>query len=148
MSADSKINLHRDLVEKVMHKKYEISQNEFAILEGKEALKWLINNSIKFDKNKVRNIKKPEYMEVRESIISEKDKVKFDDYIRNRTIYYLFNYPLEFSKFIFKSSIHIILLNPFHIWSDNNYISGEYYYTTETHHKLIPYRIIYSLIIY
>jgi hypothetical protein len=148
MSADSKVNLHRDLVEKVMHKKYKISQKEFAIIEGQETLKWLINNSIKFDKKKIINIQKPEYMEVRDSIISEKDKVKFDDNIRNRTFNYLVNYPLDFSKFIFNSSIHIILLNPFHIWSDNNYISGEYYYTTETHKKLIPYRIIYSLIIY
>jgi hypothetical protein len=148
MSADSKVNLHRDLVEKVMHEKYKISQKEFAIIEGKETFKWLINNSIKFDKKKIINIQKPEYMEVRDSIISEKDKVKFDDNIRNRTVNYLANYPLDFSKFIFKSSIHIILLNPFHIWSDNNYISGEYYYTTETHKKLIPYRIIYSLTIY
>ena len=44
--------------------------------------------------------------------------------------------------------MHIILLNPFHIWSDNNFISGEHYYSTEIHKKLIPYRIIYSLAIY
>ena len=148
MSADSKVNLHIDLTEKVMKKKYKISQEEFKIIEGKESLKWVINNSIKFDEKKIINIYKPRYMEVRESIIEESDKVKFDNNIRKRTINYFFNYPLDFINFIFKSSIHIILLNPFHIWADNNFISGEYYYTTETHKKLIPYRIIYSLIIY
>ena len=44
--------------------------------------------------------------------------------------------------------MHILLLNPFHIYSDHNFRSGEYYYVTETHNKLIPYRVIYTLILY
>jgi len=148
MSADSKVNLHIDLTEKIIYKKFKISQEEFQIIEGKESLKWVIDNLIKFDEKKIINIQKPKYMEVRESIINESDKVKFDDNIRKRTINYFINYPLDFIKFISNSSMHIILLNPFHIWSDNNFISGEYYYSTEIHKKLIPYRIIYSLAIY
>ena len=149
MSADSKVNLHIDLTEKVMHKKYKITQEDFQRIEGGEALKWVKNNSIKFNEKKIINTNKyPKYMEVRESILDEKDKVKFDNYIRSRTIKYFFDYPLDFIKFISKSSLHIILLNPFHIWSDNNFTSGEHYYGTETQKKLIPYRVIYSLLIY
>ena len=55
---------------------------------------------------------------------------------------------LEAFKLILKKSIHVTLLNPFHIYSDHNFISGEKYYTTETHDKLVPVRIIYTLIIY
>ena len=44
--------------------------------------------------------------------------------------------------------MHITLLNPFHIYSDNNYISGEIYYTTVEHDKIVPYRIYYTFLIY
>ena len=40
------------------------------------------------------------------------------------------------------------MLNPFHIYSDNNFQSGEIYYLSETHDKLVPYRIFYTLILY
>jgi len=40
------------------------------------------------------------------------------------------------------------LLNPFHVYSDNNFVSGEIYYTSEMHGRLILYRVLYSLIIY
>jgi hypothetical protein len=44
--------------------------------------------------------------------------------------------------------MHFILLNPFHIYSDNQFISGKVYYGSELHQKLLPYRMIYSFIIY
>ena len=56
--------------------------------------------------------------------------------------------PFDFTKFIFKSAIHTVLLNPFHIFSDNNFRSGEIYYGSDTHQKLIIPRIIYTSIIY
>ena len=46
------------------------------------------------------------------------------------------------------NSLHIILLNPFHIYSDHNFKGGEIYYTTDTHDKLVPARVIYSILIY
>ncbi len=54
----------------------------------------------------------------------------------------------EATKLILKKSIHVALLNPFHIYSDHNFPSGEIYYTSETHNKLVPVRIAYTLIIY
>mgnify|MGYP001383295793 CR=1 FL=1 len=58
------------------------------------------------------------------------------------------NFKLDRIKLVLKKSIHVTLLNPFHIYSDHNFISGETYYITETHDKLVPVRIIYTLIIY
>jgi len=147
MTADSKVNLHIDLVRKVMQKKLKMSGNEFDIIEGKASIKWINENSIQFNKEKLSNINSPGFMDYRDSIL-EKDKVKFDNFIRNRTADYFFEYPIDFLKFIIKSSVHITLLNPFHIYSDNNFISGEYYYTTDTHDKLVPYRIFYTVLIY
>jgi hypothetical protein len=47
-----------------------------------------------------------------------------------------------------KKSFHFVLLNPFHIYSDNQFLSAKVYYGSDLHQKLVPYRIIYSSIIY
>ena len=47
-----------------------------------------------------------------------------------------------------KKSFHFGLLNPFHIYSDHQFLSPKKYYGSDLHQKLIPYRIVYSLIIY
>ena len=81
-------------------------------------------------------------------IVNEADKVKLDNFLANRSIDYLINNFFDFFKFILKQSIHTVLLNPFHIYSDHNFASGELYYETDTHDKLVPVRIFYTFIIY
>jgi len=147
MTADSKVNLHNDLVKKVIQKKLKISGRSFDILEGKASLKWITENSIDYDNKMLEKNQEPGFFDYRNAI-DEKNKIEFDNFIRNRSIFYFKKYPGDFIKFAIKSSIHIVLLNPFHIYSDNNFQSGEVYYKTKTHDKLIPYRIFYSLFIY
>ena len=55
---------------------------------------------------------------------------------------------MKFLKYVAKKSLSYSLLNPFHIFSDHKFISGEEYYKSDLHKKLIPYRLAYSLIIY
>ena len=148
LPSDTKFALHMDLVEQVISKKLNITQKEFKIEEGKITNQWIKDNLILYNKEKISRLKDIEYMDYRESIIAEKDKLKFDDYIKNRTLNYFFENPIIFFKHIFVKSIHVLLLNPFHIYSDHNFSSSKYYYTTSTHDKLIPYRIVYSLFIY
>ena len=147
MTADSKVNLHIDLVGKVIRKKFNLSLRKFDSMEGVAALEWIKKNKIKYDEILIKNIEEPGYMQYR-SALSEKNKIKFDEFIRNRTLNYISKYPLDFIKHVTKSSLHIILLNPFHVYSDNNFYSGEIYYTSEMHERLILYRVLYSLIIY
>jgi hypothetical protein len=147
MTADSKLNLHIDLVSKVMSKKFNMSGKQFAVFEGRAAFEWINQNSINLDEEKMKDVKFKTFTAYR-NFISEQDKVKFDNFFRNRTINYFLEYPSDFLKFMIKSSVHISLLNPFHIYSDNNFRSGEIYYLTETHDKLVPYRIIYTLLLY
>ena len=148
MTADTKIDLHIYLVTRVMSKKYEITGMEFNLLEGKATKRWIENNLIEYDKKNYNFEKNLSFTKYRHSIIKEEDKIRFDNFIRSRTFDYLFKYPLDFLIHIAKSSMHTILLNPFHIFSDHNFRSGEYYYTSDTHDKLIPYRIFYSILIY
>ena len=148
LTADTKLDLHLDLVEKVMMKKNQTSRYEFRIVEGKAMYEWIIKNKVSLDKSKIDPNKDYTYWQYRYAIINEKDKEIFDKEISNRTIDYLKEYPLDFSKFIIKSAVHTILLNPFHIYSDNNFESGEVYYTTEQHDELVYLRIPYTLLIY
>jgi len=148
LPSDTKFALHMDLVEQVISKKLNITQKEFKIEEGKIVSHWIRDNLILYDKKKISSLKNIEYMDYREAIIAEKDKLKFDDYIKNRTLNYFFENPNIFFKHIIVKSIHVLLLNPFHIYSDHNFSSGKYYHTTAIHDKLIPYRIIYSFFIY
>lgn len=148
LSADTKLDLHLDLVEKVMMKKNKTSRNQFRIKEGEAMRKWIDNNriEIKIPEEKLNN--KYTYWEYRDFIVEEKDKELFDKEISKRTVYYLIEYPIDFLQFISKSAIHTVLLNPFHIYSDNKYESGEFYYDTKEHDDLVNLRILYTFIIY
>ena len=88
------------------------------------------------------------FADYRNSIVYEEDKIKYDEFFASRTIDLLIENYSETIKYVIKKSLHTTLLNPFHIFSDHNFLSGEIYYLTETHSKLIPYRIVYTGIIY
>ncbi len=42
----------------------------------------------------------------------------------------------------------MIVLNPFHIYSDLNFSSGEIYFETKAHKKFVPVRIAYTFLLY
>ncbi len=155
MTADSKINIYNDMVTHVVSKKLNISHREFVEAEGEVVLNWLNENSIPFDEIKLKslysengnNYDAPKWLDYRDTI-SEQDKIKFDNFFRQRTVEYIFEYPTEFFYRVIKNSFHIALLNPLHIWSDHNFRSGEIYYFSDKHDELVKYRIFYSAIIY
>ena len=147
MTADTKVEMHRIIVLKVMSKKLNISHKEFHELEGKASLDWIIKNNMEINLDDDELKKSIGFMNYRNQL-SESDKVTFDGFIRKRTFKYVFQNPIDFFKFAFNSAIHVPLLNPFHIYSHHNFKSGEIYYLTNRHDELIPIRIIYSLLIY
>tara|TARA_X000000950_G_scaffold138788_1_gene172299 strand:- start:2155 stop:2880 length:726 start_codon:yes stop_codon:yes gene_type:complete len=148
MTADTKIEMHRALVRKVITKAENISSEQFNEKEGIAAFNWLKKNKIEFNENSNYLQVSKGFMNYRESILNEKDKISFDGFIRKRTFEYIFNYPLQFTKHILKQSVHTILLNPFHIFSEHNFRSSEIYYVSKKHDELVPLRIVYSLFIY
>ena len=151
MTADSKIEIHRSYVGPVMSKKKSITLKEFNFEEGIVVKKWLEVNKIDY-KNEGKFIVKEknfvDWMDYRREIISENDRVKFDDYIKSRSLNFIKLYPTDFIKHYFQKSIHMIVLNPFHIYSDLNFSSGEIYYETNSHKKFIPIRIAYTSFLY
>ena len=149
LTADTKTAVYHNIVEQIVVKSKNITPREFKISEGKIALKWLKDNQIKFDEESVDpEISRYPFADYRISIFHEKDKIKYDEFFASRSVDLLLENYWESFKLILKKSIHVTLLNPFHIYSDHNFISGEVYYTSETHGKLVPVRIVYTLIIY
>ncbi len=149
LTATTKLSLLTHLVRPVITNKDNLVGNEFyENYEGVAAKKWLEENSIPYSKENLNSYNYKGPSQYRLAIINEKDKIKFDEYFFKRTINYIANYPLEFGFYILKKSIHFTLLNPFHIYSDNNFISGETYYYSDLHDKLVKYRVLYTLLIY
>tara|TARA_Y100000389_G_C17427994_1_gene500772 strand:+ start:361 stop:1764 length:1404 start_codon:yes stop_codon:yes gene_type:complete len=142
---DNNIAIHLDLVPKVINRIEGYSSNEFVVKEAEAMKQWLILNSIKFREDPKN---KDHYMNYRKNIINEKDKIRFDKEIKNRTINYFKEYPTSFVTRIIKNGFHIILLNPFHIYSDHNFVSGEVYYVSKKHDDLLKYRMIYTFVMY
>ncbi len=148
MTADTKVEMHRSLVRKVIMKADNISSKQFNEIEGIAAFDWIKKNKIKIDENSYSLKISKSFMSYRESILNEKDKISFDEFIRKRTFMYIFNYPLEFTKHVIKQSMHTALLNPFHIYSEHNFRSSEIYYVSKKHDQLVPLRVVYSILIY
>ena len=148
LANDNNIAIHLDLVPKIINRIKGYTGIEFVEYEGEIMKNWMIENSINFDENSEKLKVNKHFMRYRDSIINEKDKLKFDKKIRSRTFEYFKEYPFAFVTTIIKNGIHIVLLNPFHIYSDHNFRSGEIYYISKKHDDLITYRIIYTLIIY
>jgi len=148
LSSTTKISLHNYIVPNVIMKVQKLDYSEYHLKEGKAALGWINKNSIAYNQESKKLKVRKGFNEYRGSIINEKDLIGFDNFITSRTFNYILQYPLDFTKHILKKSIHISLLNPFHIYSDNNYRSSKIYYTSLEHDKFIPYRIFYTLVIY
>jgi len=148
MAATTKLSLHTHLIDYVISVARNLDDYEFNKIEGEAVLQWLNNNSIEFNSDSKYLKKSKGYMQYRYSLTSEKDVISFDNYIMSRTFNYMREYPFDFAKQIFKRSIHITLLNPFHIYSDHKYTSGEVYYLSNEHDKIVPYRVFYTLIVY
>ena len=149
-TSDTKTAVYYNIADDIIIKAEDLSLNEFKKLESEIAINWLDENSIEYDKNSISNIEKTRYpfKSARSAIKLNSDKVKFDNFYSARTIDILLKYPVTSFKVIANRSLHSLLLNPFHIYSDHNFISGEKYYLSNQHQKLIPLRITYTLFIY
>jgi hypothetical protein len=134
----------------LLAQKEKISETEIQKKEIQKAYKWLKNNNIKledeFDLDKTFNI-----LHFIGSIKNEKDKIKFYDYMNKRQYEIIFENPLIAAKKAIKKAIHFVILDPIH-----NYYYNEHrgqnkkpaFIKSKTHKKWIPYRIVYTLLIY
>jgi len=108
-------------------------------------------NNIKFD----NNLKALPYHRYAFVYCSNDDKknttlvnFKICDYFDKRSKEIVIENPFKTLKYVVNKSLSFALLNPFHIYSDHKFQSGEKYYKSDLHQSLLPYRIVYTLLIY
>ncbi len=135
----------------VLADQLNVSGAEARKYEVKKVLEWADKNNIKF-KNELDLTKMKQPLNFRSYFLTEKDKIKFYDYINYRQYEILLENPLITIKKTIYNTAHIIILNPTFNHYYNTYRgvekhSPEFVYT-ETHKNWIPFRITYTLIIY
>ena len=149
-TSDTKTAVYYNIIDDIIIKAENLNLSRFKKLETEIAINWLNENSIDYNKVNILNIENTRYpfKEARSTIKLDSDKVKFDNFYASRTIDILLKYPITSFEVIAKRSLHSLVLNPFHIYSDHNFTSGEKYHLSDQHKKFIPFRITYTLFIY
>ena len=113
---------------------------------------FLETNNIEIDFEYLRNADYPRYAFVYCSNDDKKNTTltnfKICDYFDKRSKKIVIENPFETLKYVARNSLSFALLNPFHIYSDHKFQSGEMYYKSDLHQSLLPYRVIYTLLIY
>jgi len=79
---------------------------------------------------------------------SQEDKNKYFDYLQKKALKIIITNPFASIQYIFKQSLHTLVLNPVYIKYFYQFEGRDQFYRSETHKKWIPIRIIYSVIIY
>ena len=142
---ETKSVLHAYLIPNIL----SIEEKKF---EKEQFFKMIEQENITIDLNEIENINYSRYSFIFcENANKENENLeylKICKYFHNRSKKLIYSHPIEFLKYVAKKSLSFSLLNPFHIYSDHKFLSGEKYYESDLRKKLVPYRIVYSLLIY
>lgn len=142
---ETKSVLHAYLIPNIL----SLEEKKF---EKEQFFKMIEQENITIDLNEIKNINYSRYSFIFcENVNKENENLeylKICKYFHNRSKKLIYSHPIEFLKYVAKRSLSFSLLNPFHIYSDHKFLSGEKYYESDLRKKLVPYRIVYSLLIY
>ena len=120
--------------------------------EKDKFLSFLETNNIEIDSDSLKTVPYHRYAFVYCSNDDKKNTTltnfRICDYFDKRSKKIVIENPFETLKYVARKSLSFALLNPFHIYSDHKFLSGEKYYKSNLHQSLLPYRIIYTLLIY
>ena len=124
--------------------------NEVRKKEVQKLHKWLKDKNVKlkddYDLDEITSI-----ISLSNSIKNEKDIIKFYEYLNKRQYEIIFENPLIATKQVINKAIHFVVLDPTH-----NYYYNEHrgqnkkpaFIKSKTHKNWIPFRIVYTLLIY
>jgi len=147
---EGKQDIYHSLSIPLLSEKEKISDTETNKKEVQKAYTWLKNNNIKlkdeFDLDKMTSV-----LNLKTFIKNEKDKMKLYDYMNKRQYKIVFENPLAATKLAITRVMHFVVLDPTH-----NYYYNEHrgqnkkpvFIKSKTHKNWIPFRIIYTLLIY
>ena len=139
MPFGSKTALYLYLAPQVLAKKNNSSVSQARKKMKEQAKIWIEKNNIDVTQSTTDSW----------SIISEseEDRKKYLDYLQKKALKIIITNPFDSIQYIFKQSLHTLVLNPVYIKYFYQEERGQFY-KSEIHKKWIPIRIIYSVIIY
>jgi hypothetical protein len=134
----------------VIAKANNISVSKAYIPEIKKSYDWLKENNIEL-KEPINLKEMTAVLSFLSYIKNENDKIRFYNYLNLRQYQILLEHPVETTKRLIKQILHFSVFDPVH-----NYYYNEHrgkgklpvFVESETHHKWVPYRIVYSFFIY
>ena len=153
---ETKYGVYKYFSKGILKKVNNVSSREINQQEVKRAFLWLEENGINVDylEDYRNDTEKHKPFSISLRINNERDRIKFYSYLNKRAYKILLENPLITFKELLKGAFHFSILNPFFIYYDyehyKNYSSiiiGDFVFT-DKHKELVPYRIIYSLLIY
>ena len=152
MPTEGKYGMYKYFAKNILVEANKSSINEVNKLEVKKSLIWIKNNIENIDYTNLENINSP--YEIGLALKNEKQKIKFYGYINKRSYEILFDNPIITFKKVISGFIHFSILNPFFIYSDNEYykdysssIIGDFVFS-EKHKNYIPIRMLYTFLLY
>ena len=141
MNDGAKSALYLYMAPRILSMSEKISTNEAEIKLNKKKIEWLKENKIDalFTGKGFKDL----------GIINgEADRLKYYNYLQFSALSVIINNPLSTAKFMFKKNLHTLVLNPFFVKNFHKYQSKDIFYKGETHTREIPYRVIYTVVLY
>ena len=152
MPTEGKYSMYRYFAKDILIDSKNFSLEETNNYEVKRMLSWIEKKLPEIDS--LEDLNKNSPYELASSLKNEKDRIKAYSYINKRSYEILLDNPLITIKKILKGYIHFTILNPFFVYYDLEYYKfkpsteiGDFVYS-EQHKKVIPLRILYSLVIH
>jgi len=150
---ESAYTIHQYFATDILRMKLNLTQQEAAEYEIDLVNDWIKKNNIKLNQKVLNdgNYKRTNVLNFRELFINESDKNKFYEYLNKRQFEILLNYPFVTLKELTNRYLHFVVLNPTfnHYYNSfRNINSDSEFHLSKTHKNWIPFRIIYTLIIY
>lgn len=147
---EGKYGAHHYFFVKVFAEKNKISVNQARKEEAQKAYIWLKNNNFKFknepDLDKIANV-----LNLSTFVENKKDKIEYYNYINSRSVEIFIESPLIAFKQAITGVVHYSILNPIFVYYNYEHRGKNKkpgFIKSQTHKKWIPYRIVYSLLIY
>ena len=144
-----KQDIYLNLSIPLLSEKEKISEDEMHKKEVQKAYKWLKDNNIKL--NDGFDLETTNVLTLVSFIENEKSKIKFYDYINKRQFKIVFENPLGATKLAIIKVMHFVVLDPIHNYYYNEHRGQDKkpeFIKSKTHKNWIPFRIIYTLLIY
>ena len=144
MNDGAKSALYLYIAPNILSMSKKISVIEAGSKMNSKKLNWIKENNINI------SFKNKDFRDLG-LIVNETDRLKYYNYLQYSALTIMIKNPISTTKFIIKKNLHTVVLNPFFVknfYKFDTVRGKKAYYKSETHTNEIPYRIMYTVVLY